>query len=370
MAKWVASSEAMSSVPRTVFQYWEQGALSPCLQRVVDANVADNPSWRFRLLNLSDAPDLLAHAERQGPVPGLTRAFECISPGFPQARSDVLRYSALLLHGGVYLDIKARALKPLDDVFVRTPAVFGHEPPGSLVVWDHSIGPRTLISWGLAAPAGHAKLVTILNALTGNLLGDSSRRVASADERRLIGKKASVVLVGPVMLSKALDWDAPSRRCRATGVATRSGRAMDPFIAYDGTKGCYYQRGGNNATAGRVRYELSDAPLVACPAEAAASPPESGANPRSNKQRSREAAGPVEPAKPPRCPRPCERFLRGSSSGDRVVCFHAFAATCGPVPPGETNTCTFMRPTQRGTVCEAVRTRSEAYEQALVYYSV
>ena len=107
------------------------------------------------------------------------------------------------------------------------------------VVWDHSIGPRYLVSWGLAAPAGH-RLVTILNAIAGNILGDH-RAVATPGQQRLTGK-ASVALVGPLMLSSALEWDGPNRICRAAGVATRSGRAMDPFIQFDGTHGCYYQR--------------------------------------------------------------------------------------------------------------------------------
>ena len=42
-------------LPRHVFQYWEQGPLSPCLQRVVEANRAANPGWHFHLLNSSDA---------------------------------------------------------------------------------------------------------------------------------------------------------------------------------------------------------------------------------------------------------------------------------------------------------------------------
>ena len=111
-----------------------------------------NPGWRFHLYNASDAPRLVAHAERQGPVPGLARAFACISPSLPQARSDVLRYSALLLHGGVYLDIKARTLMPLDDVFVRPPAVLAQIAD----VW-----PR---SGGLPGCLGLLRLVQLLTA--------------------------------------------------------------------------------------------------------------------------------------------------------------------------------------------------------------
>ena len=49
--------------------------------------------------------------------------------------------------------------------------LFGAEPPGALVVWSHPTppGPNYLVSWAVAAPAGHVKLLSILNAIAGNV---------------------------------------------------------------------------------------------------------------------------------------------------------------------------------------------------------
>ena len=151
------------------------------------------------------------------------------------------RDAAVLLHGGVYLDIKGKPLRSLDETF--------RDEQHTLQVWDHAIGPNGLVSWGFAAPAGHPRLVDVLAAIRNNLLADQSRFVG------LVGKRASVQLVGPAMLSRTLRWDPKTRRCRADGVRSRSGVAMSALIEYDGTKGtgCYY---GNGSASRRVRYEV------------------------------------------------------------------------------------------------------------------
>ena len=243
--------EQREMLPRTVFQYWEQGApLALCLESVVDANRRLNPGWRFRLLSAADAPSILAAAELRG-VPRLAEAFSCIRHEFPQARSDVLRYAAVLLNGGVYLDIKSAVLRPLDEIFC-------HERQEAMQVWDHAIGPNGLVSWGFAAPANHPRLIDILSAIRDNLLADQRAWPT------LVGKRASVNLVGPAMLSRTLRWDPKARRCRADGVLSISGRNLSRLIEYDGTRatpGCYY---GNGSAARRVRYELVRSSLTHC----------------------------------------------------------------------------------------------------------
>lgn len=237
------------ALPRTVFQYWDAGLpLAPCLQNLITENKARHPGWRFELLSRADAPRLLAAAEARG-VAGLSRAFDCIHSSLPQARADVLRYIPLLLYGGVYLDIKVRPNATLDEIFFSPDDALASD---KMQVWDHASGqPSILVSWGMAAPAGHPMLIRALRTAADEL------RSYPADNPKLprpvFGKRATTLRVGPLMLSRVLEWDASKRICRAPGVHLRAGSVVAKQLQYDGTGGCYY---GANATARRVRRRL------------------------------------------------------------------------------------------------------------------
>jgi inositol phosphorylceramide mannosyltransferase catalytic subunit len=71
-----------------------------------------NPDWSYRLY---DDADIRVFITEQCGLDDL-RYFDLINPSYGAARADFFRYLLLYHVGGVYLDIKATATRPLDEV--------------------------------------------------------------------------------------------------------------------------------------------------------------------------------------------------------------------------------------------------------------
>jgi hypothetical protein len=71
-----------------------------------------NPAWEYRLYD-DDAIEafLLAHYD-----PAVRAAYQRIDPSYGAARADLFRYLVIYKLGGVYIDIKSRFLRPIDEV--------------------------------------------------------------------------------------------------------------------------------------------------------------------------------------------------------------------------------------------------------------
>ena len=83
-----------------------------------------NPGWEYRLWSDEDVePFILEHYNED-----ILRYFRMVSPEYRAAQADFLRYLIIYDMGGVYLDIKATMLKPLEETLLpsdRTSSIIG-----------------------------------------------------------------------------------------------------------------------------------------------------------------------------------------------------------------------------------------------------
>lgn len=101
-------------IPKIVWQTYTSSDLPPLLLAARKRLMLENPSWRFVLMNDTECSNFMA-AYFAGPT---ADAYASINPSFGAARADLWRYSILAVFGGLYMDIDATLLIPLDE-FVK-----------------------------------------------------------------------------------------------------------------------------------------------------------------------------------------------------------------------------------------------------------
>ena len=189
--------EEATPLPRTVFQYWEQGA--PAVPAAGGRREpCDEPGVALHLYNASDAPRLVSMPSGRTGARAGARSLASRRARCRRARTSygTRRTSArwrVPRHQGAHSHAARRRVRaPARRLWSRGARLARGVGP--------FVGPRYLVSWGLAAPAGR-ELVTILNAIAGNILGDH-RAVATLRQQRLTGKRRRW-RCRPLMLSSA-----------------------------------------------------------------------------------------------------------------------------------------------------------------------
>jgi mannosyltransferase OCH1-like enzyme len=102
--------EETTGIPRIIMQTWKTKTLPSQWQASQDAILRLLPHWTYHLL--TDA-DNLSFVKSHFPD------FLATFTGFEYdiQRADAIRYMWLYVHGGVYLDLDIKILRPLDDLF-------------------------------------------------------------------------------------------------------------------------------------------------------------------------------------------------------------------------------------------------------------
>lgn len=101
-------------IPRKIHQIFLNGALPLQLAQHVASLQARNPGWEHRTYNNADAEDFIRTHYGQS----MLDTYQRINPRYGAARADLLRHLLIYECGGVYLDIKSDAIKPLDEVIL------------------------------------------------------------------------------------------------------------------------------------------------------------------------------------------------------------------------------------------------------------
>lgn len=104
--------EAGTAIPRILHQTFYDRKLPERLEQSVAELRAINPGWEYRFY---DDDDIAAFIKEHYP-PLVWEYYERIDPRYGAARADLFRYLLLYKVGGVYLDIKSSATRPLDSV--------------------------------------------------------------------------------------------------------------------------------------------------------------------------------------------------------------------------------------------------------------
>ncbi|MGI4747912.1 MAG: glycosyltransferase family 32 protein, partial [Janthinobacterium lividum] len=99
-------------IPRIIHQTYAKRELPDALQNNVTDLKEQNPGWEHRLYDDAAIENFILNAYGQEVLSAYLR----IDPLYGAARADLFRYLVVYKLGGVYLDIKSRFLRPIDQV--------------------------------------------------------------------------------------------------------------------------------------------------------------------------------------------------------------------------------------------------------------
>jgi len=100
------------AIPRLIHQIWQGDELPPAWRETIDSLKQQNPNWVHRLYDEADVEALIqTHYGTD-----MLKSYRLLDPRYYAARSDFFRYLVVHALGGVYLDVKSGATRPLDDI--------------------------------------------------------------------------------------------------------------------------------------------------------------------------------------------------------------------------------------------------------------
>jgi mannosyltransferase OCH1-like enzyme len=160
-----------------------------------------NRNWDHRLYDDREVREFIVDSYGSEMV----GRYDRLNPLYGAARADLFRYLLLYKFGGVYLDIKSTATKPLDDVLNADDAYL-------LSHWRNKLGQRfegwglyfpecgpdgEYQQWHIVASAGHPFLEAVIQKVTRNI---DTYDLASAG----VGKAGVVKTTGPLAYTLAI----------------------------------------------------------------------------------------------------------------------------------------------------------------------
>jgi mannosyltransferase OCH1-like enzyme len=164
---------AGTAIPRIIHQTFYERKLSDRLQANVDSLRALNPGWEYRFY---DDEDIAAFIKGNYP-PVVWDYYQRIDPCYGAARADVFRYLLMYKVGGVYLDIKSTATRPLDEVLLPDERFIlskWHLPNGDYehvgLIYDlRHIEGGEYQQWHIICAPGHPFLKEVLDTVFANI---------------------------------------------------------------------------------------------------------------------------------------------------------------------------------------------------------
>lgn len=162
-----------TGIPRIIHQTFYSKQLPDALQQNVERLKAMNPGWDYRFYDDAAVEEFIS--SHYPPI--ILDYFRRISPRYGAARADLFRY--LLTHklGGVYLDIKSTATKPLDEVFLPDDSFLLSEwntDIDAFKSWGQhyelgEFGGREFQQWFIACSPGHPFLRSVIENVLRNI---------------------------------------------------------------------------------------------------------------------------------------------------------------------------------------------------------
>jgi len=193
----------LRGIPKIIHQTASDlSTLAPEIRQNIDHLRALNPGWAYRFYSDPDAAEFI----RTHYGPRHLQAWESISPMYGAARADLFRYLLVYRHGGVYLDVKSSASRPLDEVLRADDSFIishwnnarGERYAGWGIRPELRFSPRgEYQQWFIAAAPGHPFLAAVIDRVLENV---SRYRI----ERDGVGKRATLAVTGPVAYTQAI----------------------------------------------------------------------------------------------------------------------------------------------------------------------
>jgi len=94
-------------IPKVIFFYWDNDTLHPLLQENIDYVKQQNPEYEVKIITPKIFIELIEEK--------YIKYYNRLNKNFSNLGANYARYLLLYLYGGVYLDIKSRPAKPLND---------------------------------------------------------------------------------------------------------------------------------------------------------------------------------------------------------------------------------------------------------------
>ena len=189
-------------IPKQLFQTCPRGRLSPALTDNVSELRSLNPGWSHQLFDDADIHAfILNHYGRR-----ITALYDRIGADYGAARADLFRYLLLYKEGGVYLDVKSRFTRSIDEVIRgdegyvlsqwRNGAGEPHEGWGLHSELDHLPGGE-FQQWHVIAAPGHPFLRAVIERVLRGIQDYRARRVD-------VGWTGVLRLTGPIAYTLAI----------------------------------------------------------------------------------------------------------------------------------------------------------------------
>ena len=101
------------AVPKKIHQIWIQGYdnINPYTKKVIQENIKMNPEWEYKFYDIESIDKYIKQHESEY----VYNAYKKINPKYGAVISDFFRYIVMYHEGGLYLDIKSKINKPLDE---------------------------------------------------------------------------------------------------------------------------------------------------------------------------------------------------------------------------------------------------------------
>ncbi len=183
-------------IPKVIHQTFLTGRLPGVFADNVAKLKGDNPGWEHRLYDNRAARSFIASQYGGRPL----ACYDRIDRSRGSSRADLFRYLLLYRFGGVYLDIKSTALRPLDSIIRSDDSYI-------LSQWDQATRP----GWGIfpETPQGEFQQWFIIAAPEHPYLRAVIERVldnieAYVPERDGVDKQSVFRLTGPIAYTQAI----------------------------------------------------------------------------------------------------------------------------------------------------------------------
>lgn len=193
----------MLQIPKSIHQTFPTKQLPPHLSDNPSQLQERNPGWSYQLYDDQDILDFIGSVYGNDTLDVYLK----IDPAYGAARADFFRYLLMYERGGVYLDIKSMATRPLGDVLTLDESFVlsrwrnkpGEEFEGSGMHPELAAFPGgELQQWFIICEPRHPYLAAVIDTVTRNVLNYRAWKGG-------VGRTGVLRVTGPIAYTKAIE---------------------------------------------------------------------------------------------------------------------------------------------------------------------
>jgi mannosyltransferase OCH1-like enzyme len=239
----------MNKIPKIIHQtYYKSDLLPPEIINSIDKLKTLNPDWEYRFYDDAAVLDFI----RVNYGDAMLNRIKKINPKYNVVMADLFRYLVLYKEGGLYLDIKSTAIKPLSQII---------KPDDTFLIsqWRNQLGFK-FAGWGLfedlikipggefhtwyiATVPNHPFLSNVINKVVLNIDHYTTERFG-------VGREGVLRVSGPIAYTLAIAPMMKNHRFRIIDAEASS-------LVYSIYKGNY-----DHDKLFKYKYSNLDAPII------------------------------------------------------------------------------------------------------------